>query len=60
MTDERALPDFTVADVTAIREAAAALDEIAKATKLPKDITAELAQLHSIANRIEALLPPEP
>ena len=51
-------PDFTTEDVTAIREAAHALDQIAKATALPKDISAELAQLHSIADRLETLIAP--
>jgi hypothetical protein len=51
-------PDFTQADVTAIREAAHALEQIAKATALPKDISAELAQLNSIADRLEALIDP--
>lgn len=51
-------PDFTEADVVAIREAATALAEIAKATKLPKDISAELAQLNSIADRLEVLIAP--
>ena len=51
-------PDFTEADVVAIREAATALAEIAKATNLPKDISAELAQLNSIADRLEVLIAP--
>ncbi|HEX5577961.1 MAG TPA: hypothetical protein VFX40_06255 [Gemmatimonadaceae bacterium] len=51
-------PDFTEADVVAIREAATALAEIAKATNLPKDISAELAQLNSIADRLEVLITP--
>lgn len=51
-------PDFTEADVVAIREAATALAEIAKATNLPKDISSELAQLNSIADRLEVLITP--
>ena len=51
-------PDFTEADVVAMREAATALAEIAKATNLPKDISAELAQLNSIADRLEVLITP--
>ena len=51
-------PDFTEADVSAVREAATALAQIAKATNLPKDISAELAQLNSIADRLEALITP--
>ncbi len=53
-----AKPDFTHEDVTAIREAANALAQIAQATNLPKDISAELAQLNSIADRLEVLVAP--
>ena len=49
-------PHFTQEDVTAIREATHALAEIAKATNLPKDISAELAQLNSIADRLEVIV----
>ncbi len=53
-----AKPVFTREDVAAIREAANALAQIAQATNLPKDISAELAQLNSIADRIEVLVAP--
>ena len=47
---------FTRDDVTTIREAAKALGEIARTANT--DVSGELRKLASIADRIEALLPP--